>query len=115
MLRLDEADPGSFDSWPTVRVTETTAHHRRSISRTGIVEPLHAYGGVDEGLPAHGLGRWMERVANFRDGPGGAFNPDQPAAQGIAALELGCQTFAAKILDGAKRPVAGRDWHHNSV
>jgi hypothetical protein len=27
MLRLDEADPGSFDRWPTVRVTETTAHH----------------------------------------------------------------------------------------
>jgi hypothetical protein len=58
----------------------TAAHHRRSISRTGIVESLPAHGGVDEGLPAHGLGRWMERVADFRDGPDGALNPDQPAA-----------------------------------
>jgi hypothetical protein len=115
MLRLDEADPGSFDSWPTVRVTETTAQHRRSISRTGIVESLLVYGGVDEGLPAHGLRRWIERVADFRDCPGGALNADQPAAEGIAALELGVQTFAAKILDSAKGPVTGRYWHHNSV
>jgi len=57
----------------------------------------------------------MERVADFRDGPGGALNPDQPTAEGIAALELGGQTFAAEILDSAKRPVAGRERHHNSV
>jgi hypothetical protein len=57
----------------------------------------------------------MERVADFRDGSGGALNPDQPTAESIAALELGCQTFAAEILDSAKRPVAGGDWHHNSV